>query len=550
MARVVAASHVTAHLKQAGWQPAVAPKGSLLFRKGESQVSVLLHPRRPDRVYLTDLLQRLPDGCGDLATVATDEPLEDIAGFQILVDVGDASDADVRSLLAALDSLNCVLGGGDLEFELARIASLEEVEPDEQQARVLRLRARPFLDESADRARTLAGWRATIAVLAERALPAVDRRRRAILQKLLDSAHAPAVNRSSPETAQALQALEAAETTITDAGGVLRYSPAPLIRELDPGPRVRSGRAAQRERAYRALKDASELPTLRSSVLRIMEAANGVILRGADQQALVDAVERDPAIAAKLIHRATRADVPITRKVKDQMTTALATRMLGAQKVRYIALGSELVTAYGRGPCPTFDYGLFWQECTARAAAARTIARASGRKEFSPDEASTAGLLCQIGRLAFATALPRKYAQLLEKAGGRLDLLVELEFGHFKVDHHEVAAEMMADWKMPDLKEAVLHQADPGILRERRELKLAEILHWTGSIWEIIRRGPAVERAVLETVRERALALGVPSASFPDAFDEIGKAWLEEAQPVKVKTTPVRPWQRIVERVS
>ena len=548
MAMVVAASHVTAHLKQAGWQPAAAAKGSLLFRKKDEQIAVLLHPRRPDWVYLTDLLQRLPDGCGEFAAIATDEPLEDIAGFEILIDAGDASDADVRSLLAALDSLNRVLGGGDLEFEQVRIASQEQVDPDGQQARILRLRARPFVDASADRARTLAGWRATIAVLAERALSTIDRRRRAILRKLLDSAHARAVNDSDPESERAMQALEAAETTIMAAGGVLRYSPAPLIRELDAGPQVRSGEAAQRERAYRALKDASELPILRSSVLRIMEAANGVLLRGADISALVDAVECDPAIAAKLIHRATRADVPITRRVKDRMTTALATRMLGAQKVRYIALGSELVSAYAQGPCPAFDYGLFWQECTARAAAARTITRVSGRREFSPDEAFTAGLLCQIGRLALATALPQPYAQLLEDAGGRPDLLRELEFERLKVDHHEVAAEMMADWQMPDLKEAVLHQADPGILRERRELKLAETLHWTGWIWEIIRCGPTVERAVLDTVLESALVLGVPSGLFPDAFEEIGKTWSEEAQPLNVETTPVWPWQRIVER--
>ncbi len=551
MARIVAASEVSRHLLEAGWQAVSgAAAGTLAFHRRDERVTLPLHPRRPEFVYLSDLAQRFSAVHEDLAAAAMEEPIESIAGFEILIDQAGAVEGDLDALRTAIDSLNRAVGGVGLLFEEVRVpgqAASDDDADGDQMLRIRRFRARPRTG-TANAAVTENAWRRTIALVAGRALPTIERRRRAQLAALLERAPwAPDETAGDEPLRQATAQLDAAEQTLLQKRGVLRYPSTPLARELDSGPGQRSN-GGRREEAYRELRDTTTLPAISGGVLRISEAAAAFLGGDGAATALISAVESDPAIAAKVIHRATRADVPVPREAKDRMSVALATRLLGAQRIRNIALGSDLVSKYGAGRCGTFDYPLFWQECTARGAAARVITRASGGTAFSPDEAYTAGLLCQIGRLAFATALPDDYAPLIVAAAGSTTRLLHLEFERFRIDHHELAAEMMSDWLMPDLKEAVLHQDNPRLLRGRRERMLARVLHWSGVVWEILRRGGrSVERSLVDEVEQYALELGVGSWALPQEFDKVQAAWAEEADFMRVLTTAVQPWQRIVE---
>lgn len=552
MARIVAASDVCRHLAETGWLAvSAAAAGTLVFQRRDERVTLPLHPRRPEFVYLSDLAQRLSAVHEDLLAAATDEPIESVAGFEVLIDQAGAAEGDLDALRTAIDGLNRAVGGDGLLFEEVRVPGQPELadqNESDQMLRIRRFRARPRTGTGEGTA-TESAWRRTIALVASRALPTIERRRRALLASLLERVPWRAGDNAADEPLhQATAALDAAERTITEKRGVLRYPSTPLTRELDTGPRYDRRAADRRQEAFRELRDTTRLPVLSGSVLRISETAGAFLGGDGNVTALVGAVESDPAIAAKVIHRATRANVPVPREAKDRMNVALATRLLGAQRVRNIALGSDLVSQYGSGPCGTFDYTQFWQECTARGAAARVITRASGGIAFSPDEAYTAGLLCQIGRLAFATALPEEYAPLIVDAAGSTTRLLHLEFERFRLDHHELAAEMMSDWRMPDLKEAVLHQGNPRLLRGRRERMLARVLHWSGVVWEILRRGGrSVERSLVDEVEQYALELGVGSWALPQEFDKVQAAWAEEADLMRVLTTAVPPWQRIVE---
>ncbi len=169
----------------------------------------------------------------------------------------------------------------------------------------------------------------------------------------------------------------------------------------------------------------------------------------------------------------------------------------------------------------------------ARATAAREITY-SKRRAFSPGVAYTAGLLCQIGRLSFATVFPKVYTQMIHESGNLPGALRELEFRRFRIDRNELAAEMMADWGLADETwQAVLYQdqQDGDVLPfDSPAGTFAATLRWSGMVWSIIRarQAPVADELVEKAVR-LAEKLGVPADGFDLLIGEIKKRRREEA---------------------
>jgi HD-like signal output (HDOD) protein len=233
---------------------------------------------------------------------------------------------------------------------------------------------------------------------------------------------------------------------------------------------------ARRREEHRGLKDTGLLPSFQASVLKIVSAANRVRSFQADEAELADAVERDPAISTKVMQRATRADIGIPSLSKKNMTAPYAVQLLGPQVTLNIAIGTHLVEKHRDGSCIGFNYSAFWHECVARATAAREITYAK-RRAFPPEVAYTAGLLCQIGRLSFATVFPKVYTEMIHETGNLPDALRELEFRRFRIDRNELAAEMMADWGLADdIWQAVLYQD-----QQDGELERNGVVHHPGA---------------------------------------------------------------------
>jgi HD-like signal output (HDOD) protein len=291
--------------------------------------------------------------------------------------------------------------------------------------------------------------------------------------------------------------------------------------------------SARRKEEHAQLKETGLLPSFQASVLKIVSAANRVRSFQADEAELAEAVDRDPAISAKVMQRATRADIGIPSLSKKNMTAAYAVQLLGPQVTLNIAIGTRLVQEHRDGSCIGFKYNAFWHECVARATAAREITF-SKRRAFSPEVAYTAGLLCQIGRLSFATVFPKVYTEMIHESGNLPDALRELEFRRFRLDRNELAAEMMADWGLAaEIWQAVLYQdqQDGEIVPfDSPAGTFAATLRWSGMVWSIIRarQVPVTDELVGEAVR-LAERLGVPPDGFDPLLGQIKKRRREEA---------------------
>jgi HD-like signal output (HDOD) protein len=290
---------------------------------------------------------------------------------------------------------------------------------------------------------------------------------------------------------------------------------------------------ARRREEHLRLKETGLLPSLQASVLKIVSAANRVRSFQADEAELAHAVERDPAISAKVMQRATRADVGIPSLSKKNMTAPYAVQLLGPQVTLNIAIGTGLVEKHRDDSCAGFKYDAFWHECVARATAAREITYRK-RRAFSPEVAYTAGLLCQIGRLSFATVFPKAYAEMIHESGNLPDVLRELEFRRFRIDRNELAAEMLADWGLgDDIWQAVLYQDEQDgdvVPFDSPAGTFAATLRWSGMMWSIIRarQAPVASELVDEAI-QLAEKLGVAATGFDALIGEINKRRWEEA---------------------
>lgn len=348
----------------------------------------------------------------------------------------------------------------------------------------------------------------------------------------------------------ALQEVADKVHAIQQKGGAVGFPTAPMQRQLEQAPYEFPDdpmlTEMARKVAHQQLKNTKQLPSPPRTALRIMKLAKDPDF---DTKELVEVVKGDPAIAARLLQYVNSSMVGLGTP-----TTSIERAIvhLGRTKLRNIALGFSLVSGNRKGGCPEFNYDMFWAESTARAAAARHIA-AYLKLGLDPDDAFVAGLLCQLGRLAFATALPDEYAKVLCSANpAASEQLAKLERRTFHIDHRELAGEMMAEWGMPEFFwRAILFQGD---VRDEQTLPpnsperaLAMILSCTDTIWKVITaQGAPIGDDLQESVISQAEELGIARDVFPDRFDTMRDEWSTVGNLLSVTTLPVRPWADLI----
>ncbi len=293
--------------------------------------------------------------------------------------------------------------------------------------------------------------------------------------------------------------------------------------------------------AYDRIKASHQLPSPTGVALRILQLARN---DDSTVEQIAAAVESDPAIASRLLKVVNSPLIGMPRQIA---SVRRAVALSGIRPVTSLALGFSLVSDHRKGKCPSFDYELFWSDSAARAVAARRLAH--HLKGFAPDEAFTCGLLCQIGRLALATAFPEDYSHILQKATrDDGDELLEQEKSAFGLNHNELAAELMADWRLPAVFcEAVRNQVAPdagAFDEDSRALRFAQILHLARSI-ALVLTSPTVYRDTLSALAEEAHRLDITPYLCHEMLDAIAREWLEVGDILSVRTRPVPPLAEI-----
>ncbi len=179
--------------------------------------------------------------------------------------------------------------------------------------------------------------------------------------------------------------------------------------------------------------------------------------------------EKDPAITAKVLQLVNSAFFGLR-----QATASIeqAVGYLGSELLRGLVLTAHVFTSAGSPPPDILSIARLQEHSLLTAQLARRFLR--GRTVA--DEAFTAGLLHDIGRLALSIAVPDEMRAIRTEMAATGEPLHVIERRRLSTSHTEVGAFILGGWGLPfSLVEAVEHHETPGMFPDGDLLALAAV---------------------------------------------------------------------------
>jgi len=190
---------------------------------------------------------------------------------------------------------------------------------------------------------------------------------------------------------------------------------------------------------------------------------------------IVSLVERDPALAAKILQLANSAYFGLPREI---VSISSAVNFLGLRNLTSAILtagvfaeimdAEQLADAFGdEDP---------WRHATGVGGLAKRIAETLTTDQTMQEEAMTAGLLHDCGQLVLAASYGRRYREVLQNSKSESVTLVNLEREAFGADHAKVGAYLLGIWGLPDsIVEVVVFHHEPILDTDRGATALTAV---------------------------------------------------------------------------
>lgn len=190
------------------------------------------------------------------------------------------------------------------------------------------------------------------------------------------------------------------------------------------------------------LERVDDLPPLPAVAAKVMNMAEDDRTSAMD---LAQVLATDQALTAKLIRISNSAYYGFARRIS---TVREAVVMLGFKQVRQVSVGASMMNAFNRrGINDGFDVDLFWGHSVGVAVAAEALAKKTlGAK---PEDAFTAGILHDIGRLVLRQQMPEEFAHAVAIARSGELPLHEAELETTGYAHDELGQALGERWKFP-----------------------------------------------------------------------------------------------------
>ncbi len=198
------------------------------------------------------------------------------------------------------------------------------------------------------------------------------------------------------------------------------------------------------------------LPSFPALYLEIMEVIES---EKSSLQAIADVIAKDPGITAKTMQVANSAAFGAPEEIHDPIA---AVQQLGMSNVRSLALSAHVFGSYGPARVKHFPADALWAHLMRCAAGARAIMQAEQSEPDDVEDAFTAGMLHDIGKLMLADSLPERFQDALSLAAQSRVPLHEVERKEFGATHAGLAAYLLGLWGLPaPIVEAVAFHHTP-----------------------------------------------------------------------------------------
>ena len=187
----------------------------------------------------------------------------------------------------------------------------------------------------------------------------------------------------------------------------------------------------------------STLPSLPSLYTEVMEKVNSPAASLAD---VGEAIAKDPGMTAQILKLVNSAYFGLSQEVTNP---GVAVNLLGLNTVTSLILTVQVFQELSPELMRRFKLDLLWDKSLFLAKLARLIALEETGEKKAADEAYTAGLLADCGKVILATGFPDRYARVVEASGGTCLWAVEEEEAEFGLSHGPVGGYLMELWGLP-----------------------------------------------------------------------------------------------------
>lgn len=191
-----------------------------------------------------------------------------------------------------------------------------------------------------------------------------------------------------------------------------------------------------------AINSVQSPPVLDASVQNLLQAVQDPYV---DMHGLVDQIEQQPAMAARLIGLANSALYSPKQPISS--VTDAVIRILGMDLTRGIVLGFLLSNVFTTDACGAFDDRRYWRDALTLARLSREYAVLANEDDDAITLAYLAGLLHRLGLMVGASADPSGWHTVLADASEE-PLAQRLVHAHGF--HHRHASQAIASlWTLP-----------------------------------------------------------------------------------------------------
>jgi len=194
-------------------------------------------------------------------------------------------------------------------------------------------------------------------------------------------------------------------------------------------------------------------PALYAEIIQAIESPNSSI------QGIAKIVAKDPGITAKVLQVANSAAIGLPAKVNDPSD---AVQQLGMMTVRSLVLSAQVYGNFAPGRLKDFSAEALWDHLMKCGELARSIMRQENAEFSETEDAFTAGMLHDMGKLMLADSLPEEYAKAIDLAAQEKISQTEAELAIFGATHAGLAAYLFGLWGLPaSIVEAVAFHHNP-----------------------------------------------------------------------------------------
>jgi putative nucleotidyltransferase with HDIG domain len=217
---------------------------------------------------------------------------------------------------------------------------------------------------------------------------------------------------------------------------------------LPDGSTMTQGTDDKTRKVELVLQQLDALPTLPSVVVRLLSLTQS---NESKIQEVVQLLSADQSLTGKLLSLAGSASLGVRVPVTSVQQAVV---LLGFETVRNLALSVKVFETFqgpkGESADAPFKREEFWKHSLAVATAAEMLA-SRAKPKLNAGDAFVCGLLHDIGKVAFDTAMPKSFARIVETAALTRGDIADIERRLVGVDHALAGKRLAEAWNLPQV---------------------------------------------------------------------------------------------------